>query len=212
MHVFDALRGDGRQRGSVFPRFSMTRSTLGLIREVVSSRTRWQRARLVVNRWARVSILGMSQSDDEPLGYLLYRVMAVLRPQLATELSPLGIGVPEFVCMRILSTTPGITGAEMARGNSVSAQAINQILHALEDRGVVTRSTSTSTPAGKSMPAQLTRRGKALLKRADTAAHLADQRILTRLNADQRRQLKRLLSTVGTGAPDRARAGRSAPS
>ncbi|MDT5362526.1 MAG: hypothetical protein QOC69_4288 [Mycobacterium sp.] len=154
----------------------------------------------MVNRWERVNIWGMSQSDDEPLGYLLYRVMATLRPQLAVELGALGIGVPEFVCMRILSMNPGLTSAEMARGTKVSAQAMNQILHALEDRGAVTR--PASTPAGKPMPARLTKRGKALLKSADAAAHLADQRILTGLSVDQQRQLKQLLAAVGTPASD----------
>lgn len=146
--------------------------------------------------------MSMSQSDNEPLGYLMYRVMAALRPQLAVELGALGIGVPEFVCMRILSLNPGLTSAEMARGTHVSAQAMNQILHALEDRGAVTRPASTTT--GKPMPAHLTKRGKALLKRADAAAHLADQRILTGLTADEQRQLKQLLAAVGTSASDEA--------
>jgi DNA-binding MarR family transcriptional regulator len=52
------------------------------------------------------------------------------------------------------------------------------------------------------MPAQLTRCGKALLKRADAAAHLADQRILTGLTANQQRQLKQLLAAVGIRAFD----------
>jgi DNA-binding MarR family transcriptional regulator len=138
----------------------------------------------------------MSQPDDEPLGFLLYRVVAALRPQVAAELKPLGLGLPEFVCMRILSKHPGLTSAELARGTNVSAQAMNQVLHALEDRGALTR--PTSTPAGRALPAQLTRRGKALLKRADAAAQVADQRILTRLTADERRHLKRLLYAAGT--------------
>jgi DNA-binding MarR family transcriptional regulator len=50
------------------------------------------------------------------------------------------------------------------------------------------------------MPAQLTRRGKALLKRADAAVRTADQRVLGRLTADEQRQLKQLLYAVGTRA------------
>jgi DNA-binding MarR family transcriptional regulator len=140
--------------------------------------------------------VGMHRSDDEPLGFLLYRVMAALRPQVAAELKPLGLGLPEFVCMRILAKHPGLTSAELARGTNVSAQAMNQVLHTLEDRGALTR--PASTPVGRAMPAQLTRRGKALLKRADAAVQSADQRILTRLTADQQRHLKQLLYAAGT--------------
>jgi DNA-binding MarR family transcriptional regulator len=138
----------------------------------------------------------MSQSHDEPLGFLLYRVMASLRPQVAAELKPLGLGLPEFVCMRILAKHPGLTSAELARGTNVSAQAMNQVLHALEGRGALSRADSAS--AGRAMPAQLTRRGKALLKRADTAVEAADQQVLNRLTAEQRDQLKNLLYAAGT--------------
>ncbi len=48
------------------------------------------------------------------------------------------------------------------------------------------------------MPARLTRRGRALLKRPDAAAGVADQRFLTRLSADEQRHLKRLLYAVGS--------------
>jgi DNA-binding MarR family transcriptional regulator len=150
---------------------------------------------------------GMSQPDDEPLGFLLYRVMAALRPQVAAELKPLGLGLPEFVCMRILSKHPGVTSAELARGTNVSAQAMNQVLHALEDRGALTR--PTSTPVGRAMPAQLTRRGKALLKRVDAAVQVADQRILTHLTVKEHRHLKQLLYAAGAHAAEHAEASRN---
>ena len=150
---------------------------------------------------------GMSESHQEPLGFLLYRVVAALRPQVAAELKPLRLGLPEFVCLRILSKNPGLTSAELARGTNVSAQAANQVLLALEERGALTR--PASTPAGRAMPAQLTRRGKALLKRADAAVQMADQRILARLTADQQNQLKQLLYAAGTPGADQLEACRN---
>lgn len=155
------------------------------------------------NRFAHASMWGMSQSHEEPLGFLLYRVVAALRPQVAAELKPLDLSLPEFVCMRILSTHPGLTSAELARGTNVSAQAMNQVLHALEDRGALSR--PVPTPAGRAMPAQLTRRGKALLKRAQAAVQVAEQRILTGLSADEQRQLKQLLYAAGTPAAEGCR-------
>ena len=52
------------------------------------------------------------------------------------------------------------------------------------------------------MPAQLTRRGKALLKRADAAVQVAERRILTRLTADEQNHLKELLYAAGTPAAE----------
>ncbi len=139
---------------------------------------------------------GMSHAHQEPLGFLLYRVMAALRPQVAAELKPLGIGLPEFVCLRILSKHPGLTSAELARGTNVSAQAANQVLRSLEERGALAR--PATAPAGRAMPAQLTREGKALLKRADAAVRMAEQKIMARLSADEQLYLKRLLYAAGT--------------
>jgi DNA-binding MarR family transcriptional regulator len=138
----------------------------------------------------------MSACREEPLGFLMYRVMTLLRPAVAAELKPLELGLPEFVCMRILSERPGLTSADLARGTNVSAQAANQVLRGLEERGALSR--PAVTPAGRAMPAQLTRSGKALLKRADAAVQKAEQQILMRLTDEQQCQLKELLYTAGT--------------
>jgi DNA-binding MarR family transcriptional regulator len=126
----------------------------------------------------------MGQSHGEPLGFLLYRDgnTAARRCRGA-----------EAAGARL---HPGLTSAELARGTNVSAQAMNQVLHALEDRGALTR--PASTPAGRAMQAQLTRRGEALLKRADAAVHVADHRVLACFTIDEQHHLKQLLHAVGT--------------
>lgn len=58
--------------------------------------------------------------DDAPLGYLLYRVGTVLRPEVAAVLSPLDLALPEFVCLRILSMHPGMSSAELSRHAGVT--------------------------------------------------------------------------------------------
>ena len=142
----------------------------------------------------------MEQADDQPLGYLMYRVMSALRPRAIAELAPLGLSMPEFVCLRVLSVQPGLTSAELARDNQVSAQAMNQVLKALEDRGAVTR--PASIPAGRPLPAELTREGKALLRRGEAAIHAVDESVLSTLTAEERHELKRLLYKAGSRATD----------
>ena len=79
----------------------------------------------------------MSTSGDAPLGYLLHKVMTALRPEMAAVLSPLGLTLPEFVCMRMLSMNPGMSSAELSRLGNVSPQAMNTVLHRLENARVV---------------------------------------------------------------------------
>jgi len=143
-------------------------------------------------------MLGMHEYDGMPLGYLLHRVVAVLRPQVTTELRELGLGLPQFVRMRILSMSPGRSSAELARDTNVSPQAMDQLMRGLQDMGVVTRPATVSS--GRARPAQLTAKGRALLKRAEAEVHVADEWILAPLTPAERREFKRFLHTVGARA------------
>ena len=93
--------------------------------------------------------------DDQPLGYLLARVVNALRAEVTTVLEPLGLAFPQYICLRVLSKFPGRSNAELARDMNVSPQAMNMVLRALEQRGLVTRPASVAS--GRSLPAELTR-------------------------------------------------------
>lgn len=137
----------------------------------------------------------MDQIAGEPLGYLLHRLAALLRPQVAAELGPLGLGLPEFVCLRILAKHPGRTSAELARATHVSAQATNQLLHRLEALGAVRRPGIAA--AGRALPAELTEEGRAMLDIAERAVAVVDEHVLAGLTLSERRQLKTLLAKAG---------------
>ena len=149
-----------------------------------------------------VKMVDMDGYEDQPLGYLLYRVMAALRPQVTAELGPVGLGLPEFVCLRIVSTLPGRSSAELARNTNVSPQAMNLVLRGLQDMGAVTRPVTVSS--GRALPARLTSKGKALLKRAESAVQVADERLLANLTLAERGELKRLFRSLGSQPVDSA--------
>ena len=135
--------------------------------------------------------------EEEPLGYLLHRVMHALKTDVsAAVLDPLEVAFPEYLCMRVLSKYPGHSNAELARALNVSPQAMNMVLRGLEDRGVVTRPASVSS--GRSLPAQLTRDGEQLLKRTDTGVRAAEDRLMANLTEHERREFKRILAALGS--------------
>lgn len=140
----------------------------------------------------------MRDHEDQPLGFLLYQVTATLRPHVTAALQPLGIGLPEFVCMRNLSMWPAQSNAELARRSSVSPQAMNKVVRDLQDMGAITR--PATVPSGRSLPAQLTAKGKALFKRAEAAVRTADEQLLAGLTPTERHQLKKLLHAIDSHA------------
>jgi DNA-binding MarR family transcriptional regulator len=143
-------------------------------------------------------MLDMSESfEDQPLGYLLSRVMFALKADVtATVLDPLAVAFPEYLCMRVLSKYPGQSNADLARAQNVSPQAMNMVIRGLEERGLVTRPASVSS--GRSLPAQLTREGEQLLKRTDAGVRAAEQRLMANLSEKERYDFKRILSALGT--------------
>ncbi|WP_328456616.1 MarR family winged helix-turn-helix transcriptional regulator [Amycolatopsis sp. NBC_00438] len=137
----------------------------------------------------------METSRDEPLGYLLHRVTAALRAEVAaTVLEPAELAAPEYLCLRMLSQSPK-SNAELAREAQVSPQAMNKVVLALQDRGLVTRPATVSS--GRSLPATLTREGVTVLARLDPEVAEAEDRVLAELDEHDRRELRRLLVAAG---------------
>jgi len=136
----------------------------------------------------------MYDMGDAPLGYLLYRILAALRPAVTAELRPLGLTLPGFVCLRSLSVSPGRSSADLARDASISPQSMNYVLLTLQEMGAVDRPATVSS--GRARPARLTTEGKTLLKKAEAAVGRAEDAVLSNLSAEKRRELKRLLNAV----------------
>ena len=141
-------------------------------------------------------MVGMQPVVDQPLGYLLHRIAAALLTEVtATALAPLGLTFPQCICMRMLSQSPGMSSADLARKASVTPQAMNVVLQRLQERGLVRRPDNASS--GRSLPAELTCAGVELLNRAEFGMRSAERRALAKLGQEDRRALRRMLAAVG---------------
>jgi DNA-binding MarR family transcriptional regulator len=125
------------------------------------------------------------QVDDiagEPLGYLLKRVAAALRaPTVHTVLEPLGLGLAHYMCLRMVSQSPEISNAQLARHFDVSPQAMNKLVRNLERRGLLTR--PTTPVSGAARPTKLTNDGLKVLKRCDYCVHEDERRLLASVSS-----------------------------
>jgi DNA-binding MarR family transcriptional regulator len=149
----------------------------------------------VSTRLIYVNMVDMESFRDEPLGYLLHRVTAALRGEVAaTVLGPSRLAAPEYLCLRMLAQSPK-SNAQLAREAQVSPQAMNKVVLGLQDRGLVTR--PATVPSGRSLPATLTREGVTLLARLDPEVAEAEDRVLAALDEHDRRELRRLLVAAG---------------
>jgi len=135
--------------------------------------------------------------EDQPLGFLLYRVATALRGEVtSTVLEPLGLAFPQYICLRMLSRSPDRSNAELARDTGVSPQAMNMVLRGLQDRGLVERPATVAS--GRALPARLTPQGQEVLRRTDAGVRAAERRLMAGLSHEQRRDFKRILVAIGS--------------
>jgi DNA-binding MarR family transcriptional regulator len=137
-----------------------------------------------------------NEQYDQPLGYLLYRVYTALRVEVTAALEPFGLSLTQYVCLRTLSESPGLSSADIARRIGLTPQATNLVLRELEDNKLVTRPAHAAT--GRARPAKVSRSGAAALRRADADVQLADERLLGRVGVQQRVQFRRILKALGS--------------
>lgn len=121
------------------------------------------------------------------IGYVLKRAQASLHSRMDARLRPLGLTVPQYVCLQNLRLRPGQTSAELARAGFVTAQSMHSVVTGLQARGLVTR--PASAPSGRRLPIELTDEGEGLLGEADERVREIERSMLDALGAPGAEQL-----------------------
>jgi DNA-binding MarR family transcriptional regulator len=126
------------------------------------------------------------------VAYLVKRVERAIRLRLDGALAPLAVTTPEYTALSILGARDGLSSAELSRRVFVTPQAMNQIVLALEDRGMIRR--KVSAHHGRVMTTSLTAKGKATLEACDRAALRIEEQLLESLPKSDAVTLGRVLS------------------
>ena len=133
---------------------------------------------------------------ETSLGYLLKQASSALRTAMEAVLRPFGMTVTHYSCLELLAQRPGLSNSELARGTFVSRQSMNVLLQSLEHDGIVTR--PVEARVGKTLPTQLTPRGRRELAKSTAAVKAVEDRMLAELDATSRQQARRILRSMVT--------------
>ncbi|MCP2252247.1 DNA-binding transcriptional regulator, MarR family [Prauserella aidingensis] len=134
----------------------------------------------------QVGDLGLS------VGYVLKQVHASLRTAMDEALRPLELTVPQYACLELLGQNPGLSNSELARHAFVTRQSMNLVLRRLQERGLLTR--PEQAPQGRALPTELTREGRALLRKASIEVRSAEKRLFSPLSPEQQRRIREELA------------------
>lgn len=114
--------------------------------------------------------------STQRLGNQIKQCEQALLSEKHRVLRPYELTVPQYAAMLVLSETPRISGAQLSRRCGVTAQAMNGLVALLDERGLISR--TRSDVHAKVLLIELTRAGRALLRRADQAAIAVERRLM----------------------------------
>ncbi|MFI6153018.1 MarR family winged helix-turn-helix transcriptional regulator [Kitasatospora sp. NPDC051170] len=135
-------------------------------------------------------------STDQPdfhdrLGHAIKRAEQALIAEKSRALRTVDLTVPQYVALLVLQQSSGMSGAQLARECMVTPQTMTTILTNLENKGLISRETSSLHQ--KVLVTRLTRSGRALARKADTLARGVEQRLADALSTAEQAQLRSLL-------------------
>jgi len=107
-------------------------------------------------------------------------------------LRPLGLSAPQYLCLELLSRTPGASTSDLAREAFVTRQTMSALLRALVDRGLAQR--AAQAPSGRALPLELTPKGRSLLKEASRVVVEIERVMISPLSESRLRAVQEALS------------------
>ena len=136
----------------------------------------------------------MTTSDDHndpTLLYLVGRIDRVVRQAIGKVVAARGLSVNQYTTLSVLDRRSGLSNAQLARRALVSPQSMNEVLLALEQKGLVRR--RAHPDHGRILQARLTAKGRSLLADCDAEVRQVEARMLNRLNDKERRAFRSAL-------------------
>ena len=143
---------------------------------------------------------------ETSIGYALKRTATALRTAMEASLRSLGLSVPQYSCLEILGSRPGISNADLARAVFVTRQAMHQLLGGLQEAELV-----SADGEGRIQRYSLTPEGQRVIAAASSAVATVEEQMLSGLPQSERRRLHRDLERC-TEALDEGRGSSSASS
>jgi DNA-binding MarR family transcriptional regulator len=131
---------------------------------------------------------------QENLGYAVKQLHHLMRAAIEHRMRAHGLGLtlPHAAALFLLSESPGLSGAQLARWTMVTPQTMNQILTRLETDGLIVR--EPDPEHGRILRARITRKGEREFERGGAVAEGLIAEAQGGLSARERAELMRLLN------------------
>lgn len=124
----------------------------------------------------------------------LRKTQHAVRTRLDTELANTGLTTPQYTVLAALERDEELSSSDLAREFGMSAQTVNVLVKALEERGMVRRARHPAH--GRILLLRLTPGGRRALQKGRKRALEIQDRLLVQVPPGDRTRLMRLLTTI----------------
>jgi DNA-binding MarR family transcriptional regulator len=150
---------------------------------------------------------GLGLEDD--LAFLLARLGTATRLRLADAVAPLDLTLRQFLALRAIAATEGLSQAQLGERLRIDASSIVQVLDDCERAGFAER---RPDPRDRRRYAvHLTEAGRTRLMEAGRAVEMVQIDLFASLEAGQQTELLNLLRNLASSGPLASPAARPAP-
>jgi len=125
------------------------------------------------------------------VSYLIKDVERALRAAIEAIVEPMGLTAIQYTALSVLSLHPGTSSAQLARRSFVSAQAANEMVAALERRGMIKR--HAAPEGGRALWIHLTPAGERVLTRCEAQVDALEARLFERATRREAAQFREML-------------------
>lgn len=147
-------------------------------------------------------------ADDAPeavrVAYLIGRLDRALRRHISEAVQPLGVTMQQYTALSVLARRSPQSNSQLAEKSLVSPQAANEMVKAMETKGLVER--RPDPHHGRIIQIRMTEAGRRTLAECDRTVMALEGRMLESLSEAQRgafqRHLKSSLKSLGAGLVD----------
>ncbi|HKS47506.1 MAG TPA: MarR family transcriptional regulator [Amycolatopsis sp.] len=142
--------------------------------------------------------------------YLVKRLEQAVRSYLDEATMEIGLTTPQYAALSSLDLKPGLSSAELARLSFISAQAMNQMVSAMERKNLIRR--EAAPHHRRQLRIFLTEHGRECLRQCEERADELERKMFAGLSPAERKAVARLLRKCSDSlTQDRAAAGPRRP-
>lgn len=134
---------------------------------------------------------GSDDGSEPTLLYLVGRVDRVVRQAIGKVVGAQGLSVNQYTTLSVLDRRSGLSNAQLARRALVSPQSMNEVLLALEQRGLVQR--RAHPDHGRILQTRLTAKGRSVLAACDAEVRQVEARMVGSMSDEDRAALRTAL-------------------